>query len=168
MSKREKDKGRRAASAIEKLPFKSEILLTERQPWMTPKPPGVSDLEWAAIGEVQLQLVSEYKAPSAESLYGPSGKIKGGRPKKEKPEHVVFGETVERFRPRFEIGKALQRDGGVSALRRDKFTPLEIDCLVKSRNPNTAAIRWACERLRKSFPTGKNYFSQFRHERHQK
>ena len=90
-----------------------------------------------------------------------------GRRPKLNPEFKKFGEAVRERVSRFEKGKKLVRDG-VSALRKNGFSSLEIDCIVQSRNPTTAAIRWACKKFGIDFRTGKNYFSRFRSERHEK
>lgn len=87
-------------------------------------------------------------------------RAKAGAPKKEKPTFVTVGEQWQQILPRFEQGKRLAPGGHVK-LRAANFSDLEIECIMESRNPKTAAIRWISKKQGMSFQTGKNYITKF-------
>jgi hypothetical protein len=103
----------------------------------------------------------------------PESKRSNGRgaPKKQKPNSLVFGQQIESMVPRFQAAvqilvtaKKETSDPAVWELRLrhpGKLSDLEAKCLVASRTPTTAAIRFIADRNKKKVKTIQNLYSQF-------
>jgi hypothetical protein len=74
---------------------------------------------------------------------------------------MVFGETVQGLLARFTEGTRIYKAGRSEALRKARYTDLEMDCIRESRTAESAAIRFACKRSEIALKTGQNYFSIF-------
>ncbi len=106
-------------------------------------------------------IMSAFRAKELEERL--AARAKGGAPKKDNPEFVIFGQTVTSLLSHFEKGLRIYRTRESTELRKAGYTELEIDCIRDSRTANTAAIRWACKNSKPkiALKTGKNYFSMF-------
>jgi hypothetical protein len=95
-----------------------------------------------------------------------------GAPKKSKPEHVIFGQTVTQVLPRFRKGFDLLKGAKAenpsnsqkwtAALRTAQFSDQEISAMLASRKPEAAAVRWVSSNGGKTLKTGKNLLRLFR------